>query len=467
MATNQGFKSFVPKAGRIVAEFLYWWLRYNRAYLESLGNGATFKEVSKAIVSRVEISLPPLEEQRRIAAILDQAETLRTQRRAALAQLDSLSQSVFLEMFGDPATTPKFSLGTIRAFAQANSGKSASSVVSEAETAIPIYGGNGINGWARKSLYDDPVLVFGRVGQQCGNAFLTTGPSWVTDNAIVVRISDLTQLNARYVLEAFRISSFSSRVKHLDLPFINQGMILDSLIPIPPLPLQESFAARLQAIDALKATHRAALAELDALFASLQQRAFSGELTASRSVATSAQPKKRSLAELGQLDAAKGLESLIYAAKRLPGKGHYWPTKVQYLADRRHLEQHGRTLYGETHVAMPYGPVPQAAFNASRALEKGELISEFPMDAVRAALRRDGDMLVALRDADQSVLGSEERESLDWAIRYVKDMSFDQLKAASHDAAWEKTSPNAPMDWRDIVATLSRDAQQRLLAQFE
>ena len=52
----------------------------------------------------LEIPLPPLPEQRRIAAILDQADTLRTQRRAALAQLDSLTQSIFLDMFGDPAT---------------------------------------------------------------------------------------------------------------------------------------------------------------------------------------------------------------------------------------------------------------------------------------------------------------------------------------------------------------------------
>ena len=49
-------------------------------------------------------------------------------------------------------------------------------------------------------------------------------------------------------------------------------------VPVPPLALQQTFATRIQAIEALKATHRAALAQLDALFASLQQRAFAGEL---------------------------------------------------------------------------------------------------------------------------------------------------------------------------------------------
>ena len=62
MATNQGFKSFIPKHDLLHAKFLCHWLRRNRSYLESLGNGATFKEVSKAVVSRIEISLPPLPE---------------------------------------------------------------------------------------------------------------------------------------------------------------------------------------------------------------------------------------------------------------------------------------------------------------------------------------------------------------------------------------------------------------------
>ena len=107
MATNQGFKSFVPDPARLDAKFLYHWLRKNRAFLESLGNGATFKEVSKTVIARVEIDLPPIGEQQRIAAILDQADALRTKRRAALAHLDALAQSIFLDMFGDPATNPK------------------------------------------------------------------------------------------------------------------------------------------------------------------------------------------------------------------------------------------------------------------------------------------------------------------------------------------------------------------------
>lgn len=100
MATNQGFKSFIP-GPKLDSSFLFWWLKANRAKLEQLGNGATFKEVSKAIVERIEIPLPPLEEQKRIAAILDQADELRRKRKQALDRLNQLGQAIFYEMFGD------------------------------------------------------------------------------------------------------------------------------------------------------------------------------------------------------------------------------------------------------------------------------------------------------------------------------------------------------------------------------
>ncbi|MCY3792364.1 MAG: restriction endonuclease subunit S, partial [Gemmatimonadetes bacterium] len=100
MATNQGFKSLVPDHSQVDSKFLYWWLRRYRVQLEARGNGATFKEVSKRVVSSVPISLPPIEEQRRIAVVLDTAEELRAKRRQALAKLDSLMQSIFIDMLG-------------------------------------------------------------------------------------------------------------------------------------------------------------------------------------------------------------------------------------------------------------------------------------------------------------------------------------------------------------------------------
>lgn len=107
MATNQGFKSFVPKENVLSSHYLYWWLKTNRSYLNGLGVGATFKEVSKSIVEKIAIPLPPLAEQKHIAAILDKADEVMAKREHAIAKLDELAQSTFAEMFGNTITNEK------------------------------------------------------------------------------------------------------------------------------------------------------------------------------------------------------------------------------------------------------------------------------------------------------------------------------------------------------------------------
>lgn len=107
MCTNQGFKSFVPKADLLDSQYLYYWLKANKEYLQDLGVGATFKEISKTVIANVEIPLPPLAEQRRIASILDQADELRQKRQQTIEKLDQLLQATFIDMFGDPEQNPK------------------------------------------------------------------------------------------------------------------------------------------------------------------------------------------------------------------------------------------------------------------------------------------------------------------------------------------------------------------------
>ena len=78
------------------------WLEWIRADLAGKARGATFKQVSRDDIGELRISLPPLETQRRIAAILDGAEALRAKRRQALRRIDTLAESVFIDLFGDP-----------------------------------------------------------------------------------------------------------------------------------------------------------------------------------------------------------------------------------------------------------------------------------------------------------------------------------------------------------------------------
>ncbi len=106
MCTNQGFKSLVPGEG-VHSHYLYHCMKWMAPKIAELGNGATFKEVSKEVISRVEIPIPPLGEQKRIAAILDNADAIRRKRQQAIKLADDFLRATFLDMFGDPVTNPK------------------------------------------------------------------------------------------------------------------------------------------------------------------------------------------------------------------------------------------------------------------------------------------------------------------------------------------------------------------------
>jgi restriction endonuclease S subunit len=305
MATNQGFKSFVPDRQRVHPKFLYYWLRKNRPYLESIGNGATFKEVSKAIISRIEVALPSLPEQRRIAAILDKADELRAKRRATLTKLDTLIRSIFLDMFGDPSMNPRgwplSALGTL--LRDVTNGMTRRRAESDAGQSIVLRLRDIREGWIdysdvnRITLTSDEAqkykvsvgdLLFIRVN---GNpdyvgrcAFFSGYPENVYFNDHVMRVrADDTAVNGIFL--AFLLNSAHGKreiAKHRKTSAgqhtINQDGLSQIRLPHPPLHLQQDFANVIAAIGGWKYKHEVSLLASDRLFASIQQRAFSGEL---------------------------------------------------------------------------------------------------------------------------------------------------------------------------------------------
>ena len=253
------------------------------------------RRVPASFLADLAIPLPPLEEQRRIAAILDQAETLRTQRRTALALLDSLTQSLFLDMFGDPAKNtlglptkqlgelgdwhsggtpprskshyfegdiPWFSSGELESMYVSDSVEHISDAALK-ETATKLVPAGSL----MMGMYDTAALKTSIALKDCS-----------CNQAIAFSKLDPTLADTAYVYyaivvgrEHFRRLQRGVRQKNLNL-----SMVREIRIPHPPLSLQQTFATRIASIEALKATHRQALAALDALFASLQQRAFAG-----------------------------------------------------------------------------------------------------------------------------------------------------------------------------------------------
>ena len=108
--TNQAVCHIVPDPKRADVRYLFRALETKVSEMLRRTVGGAQPNINQGIVRKLTVPLPPLKEQRRIAAILDQAETLRTQRRAALVQLDSLTQSIFLDMFGEQTAFPLVAL---------------------------------------------------------------------------------------------------------------------------------------------------------------------------------------------------------------------------------------------------------------------------------------------------------------------------------------------------------------------
>lgn len=302
MATNQGFKSFVPDRRSLHPKFLYHWLRKNRPYLESLGNGATFKEVSKAVISRIEIPLPPLPEQRRIAEILDKADALRAKRRTAIAQLNTLTQSVFLDMFGLP-------IGGESKWALKPLGEACEKITDGTHHSPPIKS-EGIPYVTAKHLkeegldfFSDPWFVsqedhraiFSRCDPRPGDVLYikdgaTTGIAAV--NRYDFEFSMLSSLallrpkpgvlTAEYLCHWLNNAPVrrwilggmaGAAIRRLTL-----AKIKAIRIPLPPLRQQQAFALGIARAYQLRGAYRAELSELESLFASMQNRAFLGEL---------------------------------------------------------------------------------------------------------------------------------------------------------------------------------------------
>ena len=88
-------------------DYLWYWLIANKGYFVYIGKGVTFIQITKSDIEDALIPLPPLDIQKKIATVLDKADSLRQKRREAIEKLDKLVQSVFLDMFGDPVSNPK------------------------------------------------------------------------------------------------------------------------------------------------------------------------------------------------------------------------------------------------------------------------------------------------------------------------------------------------------------------------
>ena len=264
--------------------------------------------VNQATVGRdallgLSVQLPrSVNDQRRIADILDRAEELRVKRRATVALIEMLVQSTFLEMFGNPGRNPKgwsetelsavVANGTIVTYGIVQAGDEYDGGVPYIRTG-DIVDGEVVEAGLRRTA-PEIAAKFGRSRVSVGDIVMSIRATVGTTAVVTAQLdgANLTQGTARispgsnvhrsYLLSYLRSPAIQSwiqrQIKGATFREITLARLRQLPILLPPLSLQNAFAARAAAFEKLKVLQRASLARLDELFASLQDRAFRGEL---------------------------------------------------------------------------------------------------------------------------------------------------------------------------------------------
>jgi type I restriction enzyme S subunit len=295
--TNQAVCHIVPDAKAADTRYVYQAIAAQVPAIVAMGVGGAQPNISQALVKDLWVPLPPLPEQRRITAILDQADALRAKRREGLAQLDSLTQSIFIEMFGDPVVNPKAwalapfgGVGTLDRGVSKARPRNAPELLGGPYPLIQTGDVANCDGYIRHhtATYSETglrqsklwpagtlcITIAANIAKTGILTFAACFPDSVVGfNAAKVATVEYVRVWLSFLQKALEDAAPESAQKN-----INLAILRNLKIPVPPLDLQQTFATRIQAVEALKVTHRAALAEFDVLFASLQHRAFTGQL---------------------------------------------------------------------------------------------------------------------------------------------------------------------------------------------
>lgn len=302
VATNQQINSVIFDENRVDAKYGFYALQLLKPKMEAMAPSTTVAIVNKGNFEAMQIPLPPLPEQKRIAAILDKADAIRRKRQQAIQLADDFLCAVFLDMFGDPVTNPKgwnvvelstlvdpddkLNYGVVQPGDHEEDGVplvrsgDLSDVTPDVSQLRRV--SSSIDSKHRKSkLKGNEILIacvgtIGRVG-------------WVSEAMIgwniaraVTRIPIREGVNREYVYRYLQNpvvqGYFERETRAVAQPTLNVGLIAKTPVALPPHDLQLAFLERYRTIQAYKERLLVALGAQDELAGCLSQRAFAGQL---------------------------------------------------------------------------------------------------------------------------------------------------------------------------------------------
>ena len=292
LCTSQAIAFIRPDPKKVDREYLFHYLRAQRPQLQAKGRGGTQMNISQGDLKKWVVPLPPLDEQHRIAAILDQADGIRHKRRETRARLEDLAESLFLDLFDEDAADAVSFDSVVTSFRNGLSPAKAGTVMSDVLTLSAVTQGIFDPTAVKTSTFmakppaamrvsgDDFLICRGNGNLNLVGVGVSPGhdyPDLTFPDTVIAASFDAARVDPVYLEMAWKRPAVRRQVESVARTTngtykINQQSLGAVGIVIPPLSEQQEFTRRIRAIPNPDS------AEMDELLQSLESRAFSGQL---------------------------------------------------------------------------------------------------------------------------------------------------------------------------------------------
>jgi type I restriction enzyme S subunit len=282
-------------------KYLYYFLNKYVEKLRELSIGGVIKYIKLGNLTDAQIPLPPLPQQQKIANILDAADELRQNNKKLIAKYDELTQALFLDMFGDPVSNPKGwlvdILGNYCKKIQIGPFGSQLHKSDYVDEGIPLINPTNINSGIIEYLTSVKItnekynslpnyhlnigdIIMARRGDLSKIGIVDSVKSFCGTGSLYLRLNDNINSKFGYWLLSHHstVDKLYEKAQGVTMANLNKKIIINLPLVIPPINLQNQFAERIDLIEEQKAIAQKGLEKSEALFNSLLQKAFKGEL---------------------------------------------------------------------------------------------------------------------------------------------------------------------------------------------
>lgn len=244
--------------------FRYLFSDFGQYELKSRIKGAAQGGLNGSNLRTIPIPLPPLPIQQKIVAELDKVSLIIDKKKQQLKELDNLAQAIFYDMFGDPVENEKG--WEVKKFGESIKLRSGQSLSAKniIEGEFAVYGGNGVVGYHKEFNLEGNNIIIGRVGALCGNVRNVQGKIFVTDNAFILSKED--PFENVFLTSLLILLNLRQYARDAMQPVISNSTLKNINIILPPLSLQQSFAAKIEAIEKQKELISRSIKEAQTLF---------------------------------------------------------------------------------------------------------------------------------------------------------------------------------------------------------